>query len=147
MKKVLTYGIAALAAFAGQLAYGHAELSASMPADKAVVAAAPKEVMLHFTEPVRVTALSLQKQGESSKQSLGPLPAGTNKDFMVAAPALSDGQYTVSWRALSDDAHVMTGEFTFAVGAGGAPAQHSEHAQPEQSHSEHAGHSDAHRDN
>ena len=138
MKNGMRYGIAALAALAGQLAYGHAELSASMPADKAVIAAALKEVMLHFTEPVRVTALSLQKQGESSKQSLGPLPAGTSKDFTVAAPTLSDGQYTVSWRALSDDAHVMTGEFTFGVGAGGAPAQHSEHAQPEQSHTGHS---------
>lgn len=139
MKNVMRHGIA-LVALVGQIAYAHTELSSSMPADKAVLAAAPKEVMLHFSEAVRLTALSVQKQGES-KQSLGPLPAEVNKNFMVAAPTLSEGQYTVSWRALSEDAHVMTGEFAFAVGAGGAPAQHSEIAQPEQPHS---GHSQAH---
>jgi methionine-rich copper-binding protein CopC len=137
MKKMVISGIA-LVAVLGQLAYAHTELSGSMPADQAVLDAAPKEVMLHFSEPVRLTALSVQKQDES-KQSLGPLPAEAGEHFMVDAPALGEGHYTVSWRALSEDTHVMTGEFSFAVGAGGAPTPHPQHsAQQEQSHSEHA---------
>src|SRR3970040_1943719 len=135
MKTKLTISIAAVLAVVGQLAYAPTELSQSMPADKAVLEAAPKEVMLHFSEPVRLTALSVQKQGES-KQSLGPLPADAGEDFLVGAPTLSDGQYPVSGRALSEDTHVMTGEFAFTVGAGGAPAQQTPHEEStEDSHS------------
>jgi methionine-rich copper-binding protein CopC len=139
MKTKLTITIAALLAVVGQVVYAHTELSTSMPADKAVLEAAPKEVMLHFSEPVRLTALSVQKQGES-KQSLGPLPADASEHFLVAAPALSEGEYTVSWRALSEDAHVMTGEFAFTVGVSGVPAQHTPDTEPtEDSHSGHSG--------
>ena len=141
MKTKLTVCVATLLAVVGQLAYAHTELSASVPADNAVLAAAPKEVMLHFSEPVRLTALSLQKQGQA-KQSLGPLSADASEHFLVAAPTLSEGQYTVSWRALSEDAHVMTGEFAFTVGAGGMPAQPTPAAEPSE-HS-HSGHSDPH---
>jgi hypothetical protein len=64
------------------------------------------------------------------------LPTQSQKDFSVASPDLAKGQYTVNWRALSGDAHVMTGQFAFAVGepiAAGAShdahgAGHSEHS-------------------
>jgi len=120
----------------GSVAYAHTELSASMPADKAVLEAAPKQVMLHFTEPVRLTALTIQKQGDA-KRDVGPLPAQAGKDFALAAPELGTGAYVVSWRALSEDTHAMTGEFSFTVGAAGAQAPHSEPAG-------HSGHSQPH---
>jgi methionine-rich copper-binding protein CopC len=106
-----------------------------------VLEAAPKEVMLHFSAPVRLTALSLQKQGQS-KQSLGPLPADASEHVSIAAPALSEGRYTVSWRALSADTHVMTGEFDFAVGAAGMPEQPTRTEQPTED--SHSGHSETH---
>jgi methionine-rich copper-binding protein CopC len=118
--------VAAFLLLGGPAAYAHTELSASMPADKAALDAAPKEVMLHFTEAVRLTALWLTKRAES-KQDLGPLPTETQKDFAVAAPSLPAGEYVASWRALSQDAHVMTGEFTFTVGMHGA-AEHGAHS-------------------
>lgn len=96
-------------------AFAHSELTASMPADKASVATAPKEVMLHFSEPVRLTSLAVTKAGDEQKQ-LSPLPTQNQKDFSIASPGLAKGQYTVNWRAMSGDAHVMTGQFTFAVG-------------------------------
>jgi methionine-rich copper-binding protein CopC len=141
MKTKLTIWVAALLAVVGQLAYAHTELSGSVPADKAVLEAAPKEVMLHFSAPVRLTALSLQKQGQS-KQSLGPLPADASEHVSIAAPALSEGRYTVSWRALSADTHVMTGEFDFAVGAAGMPEQTTRTEQPTED--SHSGHSETH---
>jgi methionine-rich copper-binding protein CopC len=115
-------------------AFAHSELTASMPADKASVETAPKEVMLHFSEPVRLTALAVTKAGEEHKQ-LSPLPTQSQKDFSIASPGLAKGQYTVDWRAMSGDAHVMTGKFTFAVGepiTSGAPSEahgaaHAEH--------------------
>jgi copper resistance protein C len=124
MKSVVYSAILSLVTSA---AFAHSELTSSVPADKASVAAAPKEVMLHFSEPVRLTALAVTRAGEAQRK-LSPLPAQPQKDFSVASPGLSKGQYTVTWRALSGDAHVMTGEFTFAVGepaaAGASPEAH-----------------------
>jgi methionine-rich copper-binding protein CopC len=123
--KTLIYS--ALFSFLASTAFAHSELTASMPADKASVDAPPKELMLHFSEPVRLTALTVIRAGEAQRE-LSPLPAERQKDFSVASPGLSKGQYTVTWRALSGDAHVMTGEFTFAVGAPPVPgASHDAH--------------------
>ena len=120
-----TYAAAALL-LVSSLAHAHSQLTSSTPADKASLTSAPKEVVLHFSEPVRVTALSVTRSG-GEKRNLAGIPAEFLKDFTIAAPGLGDGKYDVSWRALAPDSHVMTGTFTFSVGAG--PAQHAEHAQ------------------
>lgn len=112
--------LAALAATAAlQPVYAHTELAESVPADGATVAAAPEKVELRFSEPVRLTALAVQQDG-AQKQSLGPLPGATSASFAVALPALDEGHYIVTYRALSEDTHVVSGEFMFAVGS----AQH-----------------------
>jgi copper transport protein len=114
------------------LAAAHAKLASSVPADEASLQSPPKALTLNFSEAVRLTALSLARDGERP-QPIGSLPAGMMKDFSVAAPSLPAGRYSVSWRALAADSHVMTGTFTFTVGAAGASADsaqgHSGHAQ------------------
>ena len=118
-------------------AFAHSELTASMPADKASVETAPKELMLHFSEPVRLTALAIAKPGEA-QHALSPLPTRSQKDFSIASPGLTNGQYTVSWRALSADAHVMTGQFAFAVAEPiAASAAHEAHAGHDAGHAAH----------
>jgi len=120
----LVIGIGMLAA---QSALAHTELSATIPADSAMIAEAPKDVQLTFSEPVRLTALTIQLDG-AAKQSLGPLPSETTERFAIELPALADGHYVVAWRALSEDTHVMNGEFMFAVGADGQHDAHMEHS-------------------
>jgi len=146
MKEKFTV-LLALTTFAAASAMAHTELASTAPADGAMIAAAPENVQLTFSEPVRLTALSIQKDGDR-KQSLGPLPAETIATFSVALPAsIADGHYVVSWRALSEDTHVMNGEFMFAVGADATHEAHmnhedmpaaDQHATPE------AGHHDEH---
>ncbi len=114
------------------LAYAHAQLSSSLPADRASLQAPPKEVALHFSEPVRLTALTIARDGERPQQ-LGSLPASSMKDFALAAPALGAGSYRVSWRALAADSHVMSGTFAFTVAAAAEP--------PTSAAQDHAGHS------
>lgn len=123
-----TFIYSAVFSFLAAPAFAHSELTGSMPADKASIDTAPKELMLHFSEPVRLTALAVTKAGEAQK-ALSPLPAQSQKDFSIASPDLAKGQYTVNWRALSGDAHVMTGQFAFAVGEPiAAGASHEAHA-------------------
>jgi len=117
-----------LATLAVQSALAHTELTGTVPADSATVATAPEGVQLTFSEPVRLTALVIQRDG-AQKQSLGPLESVAAENFSVALPAtLEDGHYVVTWRALSEDTHVMSGEFMFAVGAEGGQDAHSQHA-------------------
>jgi methionine-rich copper-binding protein CopC len=106
--------VVALLALAAPVVYAHTELAASVPSDKAALEAAPKEIVLDFSEAVRLTALSIQKSG-AQKQELGPLPAETSRHFAVNAPPLGPGEYVIAWRALSEDTHVMSGEISFAL--------------------------------
>ncbi|RPI59538.1 MAG: copper resistance protein CopC [Lysobacterales bacterium] len=122
--------VIALVVLLPSLAHGHAQLASSMPADQASLPSPPKELTLNFSEAVRLTALTVARDGERPRP-VGSLPAGMTKDFSVAAPSLAAGHYSVSWRALAADSHVMTGTFTFTVGAASSPAgsaQYAEHA-------------------
>jgi copper transport protein len=132
--------LVAVTASAGQMALAHTELSESFPADHAMLESAPEDVRLHFSEPVRLTAVSVQMDG-AAKRSLGPLPADALEQFSVTLPALENGHYTVSWRALSEDTHIMTGDLMFAVGATGDHKQPVNHeAETGADHSEQADH-------
>jgi hypothetical protein len=140
--KSLLHILTLSAALAAGSVFAHTELSQSVPADQAVLDTAPKEVMLHFSEAVRLTSLSLTKQGESAAD-LGPLPVGTSRHFAVPAGELAAGAYAVEWRALAGDGHALRGEFSFTVGTASAPGEqpasprstdHSQHSgQPEHS--------------
>jgi len=127
MNRYLSLTMIAVATLASGGALAHTELEATVPADRAMIGEAPENVELTFSEPVRLTALSIQMDG-GRKQSLGPLPSDTAASFSVALPAAAgDGHYVVTWRALSEDTHVMSGEFMFAVGSDGNHDAHMNH--------------------
>lgn len=96
------------------IAFAHTRLKTSLPADNAVLRAAPAEIALHFSAPIRLTALTLKKTGEAERK-LGPLPKGASADFSVPVTSLTSGKYTVSWRAVGGDNHVMSGDLHFTV--------------------------------
>ena len=137
MNKLLqTIGVLALGI---SVAHAHATLKTSTPANNATLSTAPQKVTLTFSEPVKLTMLALQKDG-GDKQDLKPLPTKADATFTVSAPAMANGRYVIAWRALSDDAHIMTGQIAFGVGveaqAAGAAPSHEDHA----GHEEHADH-------
>ena len=111
--KSLVITIAALAV--ASVASAHAHLHVSTPANHSVIAEAPKQVSLQFNEPVKLTALTIQK-GDGPVTKLGPLPDAAAKDFTLAAPKLDAGSYIVKWRAVSDDGHIMADKLLFTVG-------------------------------
>jgi len=106
-------------------ASAHTALAQTVPADGATISAAPESAELRFSAPVRLTALSVQMDG-AEKRSLGPLPSEATEQFTVTLPALEPGHYIVSWRAMSEDTHVMSGEFMFTLGPTGSRAEHGE---------------------
>lgn len=96
-------------------ALAHAAFISSQPADGAVVAAAPSEMLLTFSEPVSPLVLRLIRPDGSATDLTG---VGT-RDAVVAIdlPDLPDGTAVLSWRVVSVDGHPVGGAVSFSVGA------------------------------
>jgi hypothetical protein len=101
-------------AFTG-IAQAHTHLEMAMPADNAVLADPPANLMLHFSAATRLTALSLQKEGEKEAKPVASLPKEASKAITVPLEPLSPGKYTVNWRVVGSDNHVMSGALKFTV--------------------------------
>jgi methionine-rich copper-binding protein CopC len=94
-------------------ACAHAHLVASTPGAGARLTRAPKELNLEFSEAAQLTALSIAKAGEAP-QKLGA-PAVAASHVSIALPALTPGTWTVRFRALSADGHLVPGTVTFTL--------------------------------
>jgi copper resistance protein C len=99
-------------------ASAHAMLDHASPAVGSAAAAAPKEVVLSFTEKLEPKFSSIEVQNDkgaavqAGKATLGAAPT----DLRVALKPLPPGTYKVIWRVLSVDTHRTNGSFTFRVG-------------------------------
>ena len=109
-KQITVLGLALISV----TAYGHTQLSSSLPADQATVAAAPEQLELAFSEDVTLTALSLQ-DAHGTSYELGAMPTSARREFAIPVPKLAAGSYSVTWRAVGADTHVVSGEIHFSV--------------------------------
>ena len=102
-------------------ASAHARLVGSKPADGAVLATAPNDVRLLFDDEVRPAG------GERGRRRARPLGARRRRpahrqrrarSSLPLRPGLPHGAYSVRWRVVSNDGHLIAGVLAFAVGAG-----------------------------
>lgn len=94
------------------VASAHTHLKTSVPAEGSSVKA-PEEITLSFSAAAQVTALTIQKEGEAERKLTPPVAAA---DHVAVNPGkLTPGKYTVSWRTVSGDGHVMSGKLHFTV--------------------------------
>jgi copper resistance protein C len=96
------------------VATAHAHLQKAVPADGGVVAAAPANAVLSFSEPAHLTACWIRK-GDGPKLKIGPLAAQSARQISVPLPPLGPGIYVLSWRVIGDDSHIVPGELRFTV--------------------------------
>lgn len=111
---------------------GHAEYDHSDPAADAVLAAAPTQVQIWFSQEL------FRRQGTNKLEVYDAAEQRVDLDDVTIddddrtllrvslSPSLPAGRYTVRWQALSaEDGHEGQGEFAFTVGeaaAGASPA-------------------------
>ncbi|MFE1957507.1 copper resistance protein CopC [Streptomyces sp. NPDC059479] len=103
-------------------ASAHAALTGSSPEDGAVVASAPKDITLTFSEQIAMGDNSIRVLDPTSKRAdTGKIrdlsEAGAVRYGVGLRPGLPDGTYTVAWQAVSADSHPVSGAFTFSIGA------------------------------
>ena len=95
-------------------AQAHVHLEKSTPGNGSVVTVAPASFMLMFSESARLTALSIQRDGDITAQKIELLPKVASEHFTIPAPKLAPAVYTLSFRALDlEDNHVTMGKITF----------------------------------
>jgi copper transport protein len=115
VRKLLLVGaLAALAFPAG--ASAHATLAKESPAFGQRLRASPSEVRLVFDQSVKVVGNGIQVF--SSKGQLLSRQTLVSKDQrMIWTPVehLPRGGYTIRWRVVSADSHVVSGVYTFGV--------------------------------
>lgn len=100
-------------------AYAHAHLDHASPAPGSVLAAAPKEVAIWFTEALEPKFSTIEvRDAAGAAMQAGPatLAADNTALLQVTLKPLPPGTYKVMWRVLSVDTHRTQGEFDFKVG-------------------------------
>lgn len=98
-------------------ASAHAELVTTDPGSDSVVAAAPTEITLQFSERVAVQPDGIRVlTGTGERVDMGTASASGSVATSPLKSGLGDGGYVVSWRAISADGHPIRGSFTFSVG-------------------------------
>jgi methionine-rich copper-binding protein CopC len=96
--------------------HAHTKLATSTPEPDTTVAA-PKALELKFGGDVRLTSVTLADAG-GREVHLDAVPTDVASRFELAIHgALQPGRYTVVWRAVGGDTHIVSGEFAFTVAA------------------------------
>ena len=106
-----------LLALAGQ-AFAHAHLQSATPAVDGIVAAAPTELDLTFSEDLNLKFSGIKVTGPDKAAVTTGEGMLMNKNTTLMVPvtgSLKAGTYTVDWHALSADGHKTQGSYKFTV--------------------------------
>ncbi|QKW41009.1 copper resistance protein CopC [Actinomadura sp. NAK00032] len=94
-------------------ASAHAALTSATP-EKDSTVAAPTEIVLTYSDPVRLPRVVLTDASGAQHQAGSPR-AVDNKVTQAVNGTLPNGKYTVGWRVVSSDGHPVDGTYTFTV--------------------------------
>ena len=101
-------------------ASAHAQLESTQPSQSAVLITPPRQVVLHFGEPVEIDFGSIRVFGPSGRRIDNggtQHPPGDSHSVAISLPAhLGPGTYVVAWHVISADSHPVHGAFVFSIG-------------------------------
>jgi copper resistance protein C len=111
--------LGALMALPG-LSHSHSLLVRAEPGQRSTVTRPPARVQMWFSERLEPAYATASVWNEAGKQVDGgdaTVDQGDPVLLSVSTPHLSPGRYTVRFRVLSVDGHVVESKYTFAVKA------------------------------
>lgn len=123
MSRRSVLALLAVVALAGaarpSLAMRHLKLNRSSPAADTVLSASPDAIRLWLSEP---TQAPVSKITLTTAAGVAVALAPLTRDSAASAPLVAKlvkpigaGSYTVTWKAMSKDGHVVNGTFGFRV--------------------------------
>ncbi len=95
----------------------HFSLSRSEPAPEATVSP-PEELRLWFTQAPQENSISVRLMAGDAVVETGPAIPDSEDDKVYSVAVgrtLEEGGYTIAWRAMAADGHVVRGEIPFMV--------------------------------
>ncbi len=100
----------------------HLKLDKSDPTKDAVLTTAPSAVSLWFSQAVELPASKVTITNAAEKVIATKALTNEANGAVVAAidAPMPAGRYTVSWRTMAKDGHVIKGDFVFSVGRNSA---------------------------
>ena len=99
-------------------ALAHAMLVKAEPARRAALTRAPSQVRLWFNEEIEkdYASLAVQDMAKATVTEIKPhVAADDPKSIVLPLPELEAGKYTVKFRVLSVDGHVVDSSYDFTV--------------------------------
>ena len=117
---LVSAALALASAILPSVTLAHAVLVRSQPGRGATVARAPDRVLLWFSERIEPAYAKLSVWSEAGTQvNAGDAAVDSNDPALlsVSTPNLGPGRYTVRFRVLSVDGHVVESSFAFTVKA------------------------------
>jgi len=98
--------------------FAHASLVKAEPARRAVLSISPKQIRLWFNEEIEADYASLTVLNESKQTVTDNKPLvhpDDPKSIYLELPELVPGKYTVKFRVLSVDGHVVDADYMFGI--------------------------------
>lgn len=86
-----------------------------MPADGAVLDAAPSVIAMTFDQPMRLTLIRLVTSDGAEVELTRTDGMAPLTEFEAAPAEMGPGAYTIEWRGLASDGHPMDGSFSFRI--------------------------------
>ncbi|MGH8518320.1 MAG: copper resistance CopC family protein [Panacagrimonas sp.] len=112
---------AALLLAVGTCAWAHAALTRSVPGNREVLARSPATIDLKFNEKIEAKFSKVSVEDAQGKLATLGVPTVAADDPYALQTAVSEplapGRYTVRYRVLSQDGHVIERSFVFTVEA------------------------------
>lgn len=102
---------------AAPAAQAHNVLLGTSPASGSTVAALPDLIVLHYDLPAQVLGTVVIVRGPSGNVAAGPAELVNSDVDQPVRPGSPPGSYTVDWRVVSADGHIVQGSFGFTARA------------------------------
>jgi copper transport protein len=113
MRRMLLVAVLAMLALPGT-AWAHATLKSTTPSFGRELQTAPRTIRFRFDQIVKALPGSVQVLNAKGVNLAGPA-AVAGLELVAPVKRLPTGVYTVRWRAISADSHVVSGVWTFGV--------------------------------
>ncbi len=111
---VLRLFLTACIALCAQLTFAHTALKQAAPAADAVVAVAPAQIELVFTESVKLVKLQIMASDHEMPSSFEPNTTA-QAAFAFETPGMHPGTFTVNWSVIGADGHPVSNSYRFTV--------------------------------
>lgn len=100
------------------LAFAHAMLVHSSPADQSVVHSHQVDIALDYDSRIEARRCTVKLTDAAGKAvALQMEPSAKPSELNAVAHGLANGKYQIHWQALASDGHITRGDLTFTVAA------------------------------